>query len=173
MNIIQKTEYHFDPNRVRSEVFACLERFPNNQQIGLTHTFDAKTAEERMNESTGDMRYNLKRKIDKDFVIFNKDFNGTIFQTMYETLSKDFTLCRFRIMKMEGPSTYYAHSDPSERLHYAVETNSDCVFLFPEIKQQFFIPQDGFVYKVDTRHRHTFVNASRTKRIHLVLSLFP
>ncbi len=171
MNIIEKTRYNFNLQQIRDEVKFYTEKYPQ-QQLGLTHSSDAETPEERLNESTGSSVYGSLKK-DTDFVIFNKDFNGTLLQTMFETLSDEYKVCRFRIMTMSGPSTYYAHSDISQRLHYAVETNKDCIFLFPEIKQQLFIPQDGFVYQVDTRHRHTFVNASKATRIHLLLSLFP
>jgi hypothetical protein len=171
MDIMEKTKFTFDLQQIRDEVRFYTEKYPQ-QQIGLTHSINATTLEERMNEATGTNVLGSLKK-DADFVIFNKDFNGTLLQTMFETLSTEYRLCRFRIMTMSGPSTYYAHSDISQRLHYAVETNKDCIFLFPEIQQQLFIPQDGFVYQIDTRHRHTFVNASKITRIHLLLSLFP
>jgi hypothetical protein len=171
MNLMQRTKYSFDLDTIRDEVRFYTEKYPQ-QQIGLTHSSDAMTVEERMSEATGSTVLHSRKK-DTDFVIFNKDFNGTMLQTIYETLSNNFRLCRFRIMTMAGPSAYHAHCDISQRLHYAVETNRDCIFLFPEIQQQLFIPQDGFVYQVDTCHRHTFVNAGKTTRIHLLLSLFP
>ena len=173
IEIIKQLNYDFDLDKAKLAVMKILEEHNFIPQIGLTHSPKATTAEEKILESTGSI-FDFDNKEFKfketDFTVFNDAYKGTYLYEMYKSMPN---IGRFRIMTMSGPSTYYAHSDISQRLHYAVETNKDCIFLFPEIKQQLFIPQDGFVYQVDTRHRHTFVNASKATRIHLLLSLFP
>ena len=171
--ILEKPAFNFDLKLVIDEVKFYTEKYPQiRPQICLTHSTDTHTAIERLREAAGSMTI-LSRKADTEVDMFKEEFYGTYLHFIYKTLSTKFQLCRFRIMIMNGPMVYYAHSDTSRRLHYVVETNSDCVFLFPEIGEQFHIPADGNVYLVDTRLRHTFVNASRLPRIHLLLSLFP
>jgi len=170
--IVEKTEFNFDLKSVSDDVRYFIQKYPHMTSLGLTHSVDANTEEERLRDCIGSTDFIKRNKPDTDFDIFNKSFAGTSLQLMYETLSTKFKLCRFRIMIMGGPMAYYAHSDPTRRLHYVIETNKDCIFLFPEVKEQFHIPADGNVYMVDTRLRHTFVNASNKTRIHLLLSLF-
>ena len=171
--ILEKTEFNFDLKLISADVQFFMNKYPHMTSLGLMHSADARTEEERLRDCTGNAEFIKKNKPDTDFIIFNESFAGTYLQTMYEILSSKFKLCRFRIMIMNGPMAYYAHSDPTRRLHYVVETNKDCIFLFPEVEEQFHIPADGNVYIVDTRLRHTFVNASNRRRIHLLLSLFP
>ncbi|HEY6437707.1 MAG TPA: aspartyl/asparaginyl beta-hydroxylase domain-containing protein, partial [Ignavibacteriaceae bacterium] len=116
--------------------------------------------------SIKDYETNQDRFKETDFVIFNEEFKNTSLYEIYNTISG---IGRFRIMNMNGPSCYTIHRDKTKRYHYVIETNSNCMFLFPGLKQQFYIPKDENLYLVDTRYRHTFVNGSRERRIHLVM----
>jgi hypothetical protein len=86
---------------------------------------------------------------------------------MYQSIPN---VSRFRIMSMGGSTCYTFHHDPSMRYHYVIETNKDCLFLFPEDASMFHIPCDKNLYLVDTRKKHSFINGSRSRRIHLILN---
>lgn len=58
------------------------------------------------------------------------------------------------------------HKDESPRIHIPLISNPECYFVF----QQSIVTHlsVGQVWWVDTRHRHTFMNASTQDRLHLV-----
>jgi len=167
MEIIKKLQ-SFDFERIKTDTLSILERY-SWPQIGLTHSIKEMTAEEKLLESVGSIKDPDTGKFkfaETDFVVFNEEFKGTALYEMYQSLEN---IGRFRIMTMMGPVCYTIHNDLTRRYHYVIETNPDCIFLFPGLRQQFHIPCDQHLYLVDTRFRHTFVNGSRQRRIHLVL----
>jgi hypothetical protein len=76
---------------------------------------------------------------------------------------------RTRIMLVKPKTCYSIHSDPTVRLHLALETNPDCYFVFPEHNQVQKVLPDRTIYFVDTRELHTFMNCGRENRIHIVM----
>lgn len=167
--IKQVPEYKFDYKKIRTDVMAILEQnqFPN--QIGLTHSIKAVTEQERLFESIGSIydRVNgVFRYKETDFCIFNEAYKNTYLHEVYNTIPN---LGRFRIMSLTGPSCYTIHRDQTRRYHFVIETNPDCLFLFTEHNEMVHIPLDGNVYLLDTRYKHTFLNGSRQRRIHLVM----
>lgn len=169
VDVIKQLNYEFDFDKVRNDVMVILEEHNFIPQIGLTHSIKAKTFEEKILESTGSIfdfdskEYKFK---ETDFTIFNEAYKGTYLYEMYRAVPN---IGRFRIMTMTGPMCYTSHRDLSKRYHFVIETNPECLFLFPGIKQMHHIPMDGSLYLVDTRYKHTFVNGSRQRRIHLVM----
>jgi hypothetical protein len=160
--------YSFDYNRIKEEVNQIYLENNCLSQIGLTHTDRTLTEEEKITESIGSI-YNYEDKTyrykETDFCIFNERYKGTYLYEIYKSIPH---IGRFRIMTMTGPSCYTIHKDLTKRYHYVVETNENCLFLFPRNKVQVHIPQDGNLYLLDTRFPHTFVNGSFHKRTHLV-----
>lgn len=82
-------------------------------------------------------------------------------------------LGRIRIMQMKPQSLYTFHHDLDVRYHFAIETNEDCKFVWPhhvsnEIAITKHIPADGYLWWINTKAKHTFINASKKWRIHLV-----
>lgn len=73
---------------------------------------------------------------------------------------------RTRVMKMKPKTCYSYHTDLTIKVHIPLITNNDCFFLIED--EVFRLPADGNHYVVDTRKRHTFVNASFEERIHIV-----
>lgn len=169
IEIVKKLEeYKIDFERIKSDTLSIVERY-NIPQIGLTHATKSLNEEEKILESTGsimDMETKLRKFEETDFIIFNEIFKNTSLFDLYSMLPN---IGRFRIMTMMGPNCYTIHKDITQRYHFVIETNRDCLFLFPSLKQQHHIPADGNLYKIDTRYKHTFVNGSRGRRIHLVL----
>ena len=162
-------EYNFDFDQIKKEVFSIIEEHNFIPQIGLTHSTKELTEDQKVLESTGSI-FDFENKCFKfketDFSIFNEKYRNTYLFEVYKSIPN---LGRFRIMTMDGPKCYTLHKDLSKRYHYVIETNLNCLFLFPDQNQMFHIPCDKNLYLVDTRYRHTFVNGSRSRRIHLVM----
>jgi hypothetical protein len=94
--------------------------------------------------------------------LLNPFFKDSIF----ESIIAEYNLKRTRLM-WSGPfSCYSMHKDTSPRVHIPLFTNKDCYFLFND-RPPSHMPE-GFVYWVDTRKFHTFVNCSEKSRLHLV-----
>jgi len=171
VEVIKKLpEYNFNFEEIKKDVLWILEKY-NLPQVGLTHSIKTITGsdEDRIRECTGsiiDYETNSYKFLETDFTEFNNDFKSTSLYEMYKSVPN---IGRFRIMTMSGPKCYSIHRDLTKRYHYVIETNLDCLFLFPGIKQQIHIPRDGNLYLVDTRYKHTFVNGSKKRRIHLVM----
>ena len=163
------SEYKFDYEKAKADVLRILEEQNFIPQIGLTHSNRELTEEQKILESVGsifdyDSRdYKFK---ETDFTIFNGRYKDTYLYEMYQSVPN---VGRFRIMTMDGPKCYTLHRDLSKRYHFVIETNQNCLFLFPGVKQMFHLPCDKNLYLVDTRYKHTFVNGSRERRIHIVM----
>ena len=168
MPLIEKQLQNFDFDKIKADTLKIIEANPCLSQIGLTHSNAILTEQEKILESvgsildeTGSMRFK-----ETDFVNFNDAYKDTSLYEMYTAIPN---LGRFRIMIMDGPKCYTIHRDLTKRYHYVLETNANCIFLFPGLKLQFHLPADGILYKVDTTNKHTFVNGSKERRIHLVI----
>lgn len=165
--ITKLNEYDFD--KLNNDVSRIIELYPTLPQIGLTHTIAQLSETEKIIECTGSLYdYDTKtfRYKETDFTEFNSAFKDTYIYEMYKSLPD---IGRVRIMVMDGPKCYSIHRDLTTRFHYVLETNKDCFFIFPELGRQEHIPCDHSLYMIDTRHRHTFVNGSKKRRVHLVL----
>jgi hypothetical protein len=168
-NISVKSTYSFDINLVRQDVEWILKKNNYISQIGLTHSTNVINEEDKILECTGSIfnyETNEFKFKETDFTEFNKAYSSTYLYEIWNTVPN---IGRFRIMTMDGPKCYTIHRDLSKRYHYAVETNTKCMFLFPEMDRLAHIPCDQHMYLVDTRYNHTFINASRARRIHIVL----
>jgi hypothetical protein len=166
-HLITKTEYSFDYTRAKEATESIIMEYPSLQQIGLTHSMTA-SEDEKITQCTGSILDPITNKMrfeETDFTEFNERFKNTYIYEMYKALPN---IGRVRIMIMDGPKCYSIHRDITTRFHYAIETNRDCFFLFPELGTQESVPRDGNLYLVDTRYRHTFINGSKKRRIHLV-----
>jgi hypothetical protein len=169
MNLSTKTNYLFDVNNVREEVYSILEKYNYPKQIGLTHTPGIVDEHEKIFQSTGHLYDPIARKLkfrETDFTEFNSSYKKSVLYDIYRTLGN---IGRFRINVMDGPSCYSIHADMTCRYHFAIDTNENCFMYFPEYEKQFRIPNDGYFYILDTRHKHTFINGSKERRIHLVI----
>ena len=81
-------------------------------------------------------------------------------------LLKKFNVGYARVMMLHGKDCYTYHKDKTKRIHIPIETNENNFFVMEDTV--FRLPADGSVYEVDTTHIHTFVNASVSRRTHIV-----
>ena len=96
-----------------------------------------------------------------------KDFNKFAFDLPYtNSVMANLGMYRSRLMKMSSKTCYSYHRDPTKRIHIPLITNDKCFFVIDD--EVSYYPADGSHYLVDTTKKHTFVNASREDRIHIV-----
>jgi hypothetical protein len=97
-----------------------------------------------------------------DCTQLNPFFKGSIF----ESIINEYNIKRARLM-WSGPfSCYSMHVDSSPRLHIPLVTNKNCYFLFKNSAPEHM--PTGFLYWVDTRKAHTFINCSEKPRLHFI-----
>lgn len=96
-----------------------------------------------------------------------KDFIHPLWNMPYTNrILKELGMYRTRVMDMRPKTCYTYHRDPSPRLHIPLVTNDSCFFVVDD--EVMYLPADGNTYVIDTTKKHTFVNASRERRIHIV-----
>jgi hypothetical protein len=167
--IKQLPEFKFDLAEATKDALWILEKNEFMPQIGLTHSTRELTEQEKLVESTGsifDYESKTYRFKETDFTEFNEAYKSTYLYEMWKQMKN---IGRFRIMNLNGPKCYSIHQDLSMRYHFVIETNPNCLFLFPDQKEMLHIPRDGALYILDTRLSHTFVNGSKKRRIHIVV----
>lgn len=96
------------------------------------------------------------------------DFVYPIFSEIEYTnkILKDLGVYRARVMKMSPKTCYSYHQDYTRRLHIPLITNDKCFFVIDDEVIRY--PADGNYYIANTKKFHTFVNASKEERIHIV-----
>lgn len=92
----------------------------------------------------------------------NPAFKGTIF----EDLINKYNLFRTRLMWVNPYACYSMHTDQNPRIHIPLITNANCYFVFQSGTISNL--KENFVWWVDTRKMHTFMNCSDLPRLHLV-----
>ena len=97
---------------------------------------------------------------------FVEEFKGTYFEEVYNILSKEYKLGRFRLLLLEPRTSLSWHRDPEPRLHIPIMTNPGAHLCID--KRLKHLPADGGVWFTDTRNYHTVFNGGEENRIHLV-----
>ena len=96
-----------------------------------------------------------------------QDFKVPLFNLQYtNSILENLGMTRSRVMRMPPKYCYSYHRDPTPRMHIPLITNENCFFVIED--EVVRLPADGNHYFIDTRKKHTFVNASFEERIHIV-----
>ncbi len=97
-----------------------------------------------------------------------EDFTEFCFPQLKYTNSviSDLKMFRTRVMVLKPKTCYSYHRDMSIRVHIPLITNTNCMFIIDDELKRY--PADGNHYVIDTRKRHTALNASFEERIHIV-----
>ena len=82
------------------------------------------------------------------------------------SLLKKYNVGYARVMMLHGKDCYTYHKDKTKRIHIPIKTNENNFFVIEDTVLR--LPADGSVYEVDTTYKHTFVNASVSRRTHIV-----
>lgn len=102
---------------------------------------------------------------EENFTVFNNQFKGTCFDTMYYWLNTHYHLGRVRLMKMDPTKCLSWHRDTSKRIHYPIDTHiGNMMIIEDEVKH---MPENTWWF-TDTTNLHTALNASPQSRVHLV-----
>lgn len=168
--ITKKSEWNFDKSLVERDTYSIISKYGlRDGQLSLTHREKDKSLTDKLYAGVGslyDTTNKRYRSLENEFSVFNDVFKDTYLYQMYKDIGN---VGRMRIMSMQGPKTYTVHRDFNIRYHFVVHTNPHCFFVFPDLNQICRIPNNGYVYEVDTTQYHTFVNGSRENRIHIVM----
>ncbi len=158
--------WHKDHNQI------CLNTttsYPDDHLYGcgsLKYDWSNKTITELDN---GETRMHVPERdyqpSESEFTQFNSKFNGTVFEEIYYTLQKHYTLGRVRLMQSKPKTCLTWHNDNSKRIHLPIKTNSGCQMV---IQDQVLHMPAGTWWLTDTTVSHTAFNASKESRIHLV-----
>ena len=103
-----------------------------------------------------------------DFTKLNKLFKDTYVEEVYNSLDKEYDICRGRFMRLDPIKPNYTyHYDISNRLHIPLQTNDMCYFMEngEEVKMQTL----GQLYELETTYEHTAFNTSNKPRVHFVV----
>lgn len=172
---IARLPVQIDLARLNQATDELLQKFPFHSkflQVSLVHSDFDKTPGQKVYSGIGSLYDFQTQSYFSDpaiFNIFNEEFKSTYFFEVYEQVknSIDQKLGRVRLMLRPPSSCYSMHSDESVRYHIAVQTNSECYFLFKN-EGIFQIPDDGHIFEFQAQKLHTGLNAGKTNRIHLV-----
>ena len=99
---------------------------------------------------------------------FYEDFTEFTFKSLKYTneVIHSLNIVGTRILRLYPKTCYSYHRDRTQRVHIPIITNDNCFFVIEDkIKR---CPANGNHYLIDTTQLHTFVNASKQERIHIV-----
>jgi hypothetical protein len=94
------------------------------------------------------------------------NINPVFKDSIFEEIINKYNFKRTRLMWVGPWSCYSMHRDETPRIHIPLITNPECYFVFMDgmVKHM----KTGAVYWIDTTQRHTFMNCSAHRRLHLV-----
>jgi hypothetical protein len=94
------------------------------------------------------------------------ELNPILKDTIFETIVNRYQFKKTRLMWVYPYACYTMHRDSTPRVHIPLVTNKETYFVFQRGLIKHLEP--GFVHYTDTRVRHTFMNCSDEKRLHIV-----
>lgn len=174
MSNYSKLNYNFDIDLLKEECYNLINEIglhSETNQISLKHT--TRIGDRNLwYEGVGSFRkeFNLRSIEQKNFTELNKGLLGTYIAQVYEEITKEYDIGRFRIMGLPGQKCMTLHYDMTKRIHIPIETNEECLMIIDN--EIIHMPADGSVYLTNTFKRHTALNANWDfMRLHLVLDL--
>lgn len=164
--IVKKTDLRLEFDEIKEitrELISKKALSEDNPQLCVNHRPKSKNP---LYEGAGTKIYP-----ENEFTEINEIFKDTAFERI---LSQIENYGRVRLMYMAPKKCYSFHCDDSERMHFAISTNSQSFLLVENNVMRawkFHIPADSCGYIVNTRHFHTAFNGGTTPRIHLLVNL--
>lgn len=102
---------------------------------------------------------------ESDFTVLCDGFKGSLFEEVYNHLTKKYNLGRIRIMKNKPKTCLTWHVDDTPRIHFPMKTQDGC-FMVIENESKYL--ELNKWYFTNTTLPHTAFNGSKEDRIHLV-----
>ena len=184
---VKKLQYKFDRIELLSAVTNIIQEVKLHKyhnQISLKHT--DKQDDNLWYQGCGSLKYKFGENFidkdgnlidneikleQKDFTILNNNLKESYILEVHDTIAKDYTFGRFRIMAMPHKKCMSIHTDTSKRIHIPVHTNENCLMIIDN--QVHHMPADGSAYLTDTTKPHTALNANHSfMRLHLLFDLY-
>lgn len=184
MHIKTLDKYIFDIPLLVNEVTDIIHRIglhEHHKQISLKHTKDNRYGD-NWYQGTGSLKYsfagesNPTERVEStlkqsDFTELSEEIKNLYLREVYDKISADFNIGRYRIMAMQHKKVMSIHTDTSKRIHIPIITNENCLMMIA--RQIYHMPADGHAYLVDTTKPHTAFNADhKLLRIHLLFDLY-
>ena len=167
MGKIERTEFKYDLEEVNTQWTKVKKSLTPEAWYQKSQTclqFSPQCVN-RWTEGCGSIK-RAGGRTEQDFYRLNPIYENTIF----EQIINDLGAVRSRVIVKPKHTCYSIHEDRTPRYHLALDTHQHALFVFYEGDRSstIHIPADGYIYMVDTRFPHTFVNAGPT-RTHLVM----
>ena len=168
MGKIERTEFKYDLEAVNTQWIKAKKSLTPEAWYQKSQTclqFSPQCVN-RWTEGCGSIK-RAGGRTEQDFYRLNPIYENTIF----EQIINDLGAVRTRVIAKSKNTCYSIHLDRTPRYHLAMDTHQHALFVFCEsttVWHPIHIPADGYIYMVDTRFPHTFVNAGPT-RTHLVM----
>jgi hypothetical protein len=145
----------------------------NNIHLGTgSLEWDWQNGEEIFDDQGNTVKF-IPKKYDNpmqesDFTVLCTAFKDTVFEEIYDAVSKKYKIGRMRLMLMRPKTCLTWHNDGDTRLHYPIDTNRGCQMVIEN--EVMHMPRYTW-WHTNTSYLHTAFNASRVPRIHLVTSI--
>jgi len=107
-------------------------------------------------------------KKEEDFKYLCKQFQGTLFEDVFNALKEKYNLGRIKIFRSTRNTCLSWHRDNSDRLHFPLKTQNGCYMIIGN--EVLHLKQNKW-YWAETTIPHTAINASHEDRFHLVVSV--
>ena len=164
MELVQEIDYHLEINKLQEIINKFI-------LMDLPLRMDGLSIQARRHvpnpwnliDGLESLKLYPEGTVEQDFKYLNPNFKNTII----ENIVCDLKLFRTRVMIKNQKTCYSFHRDSTWRVHIPISTDPQCVFYFPDHGKCFHL-EVGKVYKVNTTEIHTFINASKMKRGHMV-----
>ena len=169
MSNYSKLNYNFDIDRLAAESLELFEKYGSSGQISLKHRENANKDslwDDGIGSAIGDGQF-LNTK---EYIVLNEMLKGSYIEKIHNTIVKDYSFGRMRLMKLSGRQCMSLHVDLEKRIHIPIITNKNCLMIVDE--EVIHMPADGNAYLVNTTKRHTALNSNLNfDRIHLMFDL--
>lgn len=105
---------------------------------------------------------------ESDFTVLCTQFKNTLFEQMFEEVTKNYQVGRIRIMNSRPKTCLTWHVDNTHRIHYPLKTQEGCLMVIEDEVRHL---EKHTWYYTDTLKKHTAFNGSKEERLHLVVSI--
>jgi hypothetical protein len=166
-NLIQNKIIYW-PEKYTQICINTLPTAPDSFQAGLGSLYYNWDAYGTLDENGNIHSKPSVRKVplkENDFNTLCSKFKNTLFEEVYNEMSKKYVLGRIRIMKSLPKTCLSWHVDNTTRLHLPIKTQEGC---FMVIEDEVFHMKENAWWWANTTVPHTAFNASLEERIHLV-----
>lgn len=105
---------------------------------------------------------------EEDFTTLCTGFKESLFEEVYNQITKKYVVGRIRIMKSLPKTCLTWHVDNTPRIHYPMKTQEGCIMVIENEAKHL---EKNKWYFTNTVLPHTAFNGSKDERLHLVVTV--